>query len=63
MTLSVADNAVIRKKTATVCSKCKSALESRAHRSWFVKTFLFWLPIRKFKCYKCKRTQYVLINR
>jgi hypothetical protein len=63
MTLPAPDNVTIRKKAAVVCSKCKSVLDSRAHRSWFVKTVLFWLPIRNFKCYKCKRTQYALVNR
>lgn len=52
-----------RKKVTAICSKCKSVLESRAHRSFFVKNFLFWLPIRNFKCYKCMRTQYTLVNR
>jgi hypothetical protein len=63
MTIPVFDNTTYQKKTSVVCFKCKSALDSRAHRGWFVKTFLFWLPIRKFKCYKCKRTQYAFINR
>jgi hypothetical protein len=62
MILSAPDNVTIRKKATAVCSKCKSVLESRAHRSWFVKTLLFWLPIRNFKCYKCNRTQYALVN-
>lgn len=63
MTIPLPESAGTRKKFAVVCSKCKSVLESRAHRSWFVKTFLFWLPIRNFRCYKCKRTQYALVNR
>jgi hypothetical protein len=62
MILSAPDNVTTRKKATAVCSKCKSVLDSRAHRSWFVKTFLFWLPIRNFKCYKCNRTQYALVN-
>ncbi|MDB5287495.1 MAG: hypothetical protein JWR05_2444 [Mucilaginibacter sp.] len=45
-----------------LCSKCKTGLEDRMRRGFFVKNFLFWLPIRKYICYKCKRGQYVWVN-
>lgn len=47
---------------AAICSKCKNGLDERMHRGFFVKKFLFWLPIRRYKCYRCKRGQYVLVK-
>lgn len=61
--MTITEKVSTQKTTGAVCFKCKTTLDSRAHRSLFVKTFLFWLPIRKFKCYKCKRTQYAFVNR
>jgi len=42
-----------------VCPICKSELRDRVSRSSFVKTFLFWLPLKRFSCYKCRRKKYV----
>jgi transposase-like protein len=43
-----------------LCPKCNSQFDYRVHRSFFVKTFLFWLPLRRYACYSCKRKYYIL---
>lgn len=59
MVLSVVENQNEIKKTV-VCPKCKSPVYSRARRSMLVKTFLFWLPVKRYNCYKCKSKPYIL---
>lgn len=46
------------KKLAHVCTKCKSAFDERIQRGYFVRKFLFWLPLKRYICYKCKRSKY-----
>jgi len=41
------------------CPKCKSEVDNRIHRGIFVKNVLFWLPLRRYCCYGCKRKFYV----
>jgi len=42
-----------------VCPKCKGELDTRVSRGLFVKTLLFWLPVKRYICYKCRRKKYV----
>ena len=43
------------------CPKCKVGhLDERVHRSLPVRLFLFWLPIRRYICYRCGKKSYVL---
>lgn len=42
------------------CGKGDRAELERIHRGFLVKTFLFWLPLKKYKCYKCMRSMYML---
>jgi hypothetical protein len=63
MTTTPPPKASSKGKLTAVCSKCKSEIDSRLHRSWLIKTIFFWLPVRKFWCYKCKKSQYAIINR
>ena len=43
------------------CPKCKiGRLETRVKRGVLVKTFLFWLPIKRYRCDNCYRKSYVL---
>lgn len=44
--------------TTVICPRCKSTLDARISRGKLVKTFLFWLPIKRFVCYKCNRKVY-----
>ena len=50
----------IEKKTYQ-CPKCKSKLEFRVRRSFFVKNFLFWLRLKRYSCNQCKRKVYVWV--
>lgn len=43
------------------CPKCKIGhLDERVHRSFFVRSALFWLPIRRYICYRCGKKSYIL---
>jgi hypothetical protein len=33
-------------------------LDTHIHRGFFVKHFLFFLPLKRFICYGCKRKTY-----
>lgn len=47
--------------TILICPKCKDGkLQERVPRSKFVKTFLFFIPLKRYKCYKCYKKPYVL---
>ncbi|RVT99835.1 hypothetical protein EOD41_15455 [Mucilaginibacter limnophilus] len=46
-------------KKSVVCPSCKGNMLSRIPRGFIVKTFLFWLPIKKYMCYKCQRKTYL----
>nr|MBB6140635.1 ribosomal protein L37AE/L43A [Mucilaginibacter sp. X5P1] len=43
-----------------VCPRCKNELDARIRRGFWVKTFLFWLPIKRYICYNCQRKLYKL---
>jgi len=44
-----------------ICPKCKvGSLKERVPRSKFVKTFLFFIPLKRYRCYKCNKKPYVL---
>jgi hypothetical protein len=45
--------------TGRECSKCKKGRLERTKRARFVKIFLFWLPIRRYKCDMCGRKVYL----
>lgn len=40
------------------CKKCKEILYTRRKRGVLLKTFLFWLPVKKFFCDRCLKTRY-----
>ena len=41
------------------CPKCGSSFHFQLHRAWFVKTFLYFLPVRKYFCAKCRKAYYI----
>ncbi|WP_460680648.1 hypothetical protein [Mucilaginibacter koreensis] len=42
------------------CPKCnKGVLDERTRRGAFVRTFLFWLPIKRYRCSVCYQKSYV----
>jgi len=42
------------------CGKTSRAEVERIPRSFLIKTFLFWLPLRRYKCHKCRRKRLVI---
>jgi len=47
-------------KKMPVCPQCKTQFDSRVPRSVFVKNILFFLPLKRYMCYKCQRKRYLL---
>jgi hypothetical protein len=48
-------------KKLPLCPKCKTELDNRVPRGFFVKHLLFFLPMKRYICYKCQRKRYVLV--
>ncbi|WP_089786585.1 hypothetical protein [Chitinophaga sp. YR573] len=45
---------------AILCPKCKQAnLEDRVPRGMFIKKLLWFLPLRRYICYRCCRKSYI----
>lgn len=51
----------ISNKSKRTCRYCKSTGMERIPRSFIMKTLFFWLPVRRFVCYKCLKKQYKII--
>lgn len=50
-------------KKAHICPHCHNELSGdRVHRGFFVKNFLFFLPLKRYLCYKCSKKSYIWIN-
>lgn len=50
-----------KERVIPTCPKCKEGkLQERIPRSKFVKTFLFFIPLKRYKCYKCYKRPYIL---
>ena len=47
-------------KKLPLCPKCKTQFDDRVPRSYFVKTLLFFLPLKRYICYRCQRKRYIL---
>jgi hypothetical protein len=45
-----------------LCPECGYEFAIRIHRSFLFKVFFFWLPVRRFYCYKCRKKQYVRLK-
>lgn len=46
--------------TMLLCPKCKKAiLFERVPRSILIKGLLFFLPLRRYKCYGCNKKPYI----
>jgi transposase-like protein len=45
------------------CPKCKKGqLTERVKRNTLIRVFLFWLPIKRYKCWACNRKSHILIR-
>jgi hypothetical protein len=42
------------------CGKGSGADLQRIHRTWLMKIFLFWLPLRRYHCFSCMRNRWLL---
>ena len=43
------------------CKKCnRGKLSERTKRGFWVKTILFWLPIKRYRCDYCNKKSYVV---
>ncbi|MDN5287567.1 MAG: hypothetical protein JWR38_3841 [Mucilaginibacter sp.] len=42
-----------------LCPRCKTELDNRVPRGFFVKNMLFFLPLKRYLCYKCQRKRYI----
>jgi len=60
MVLSITEQEKTEVRKAPLCPRCKSELDTRIPRGFFVKKILFFLPIKRYMCYKCQRKRYVL---
>lgn len=43
-----------------ICKKCNIEFDFRVKRGPFVRTFLFWLPLKRYQCVSCLKRYYVL---
>jgi len=41
------------------CGKASSTDLERIPRGFLIKIFLFWLPLKRYKCMKCRRKKLV----
>jgi len=41
------------------CGKTSRSELERIPRGFLIKTFLFWLPVKRYKCYRCRRKRLV----
>ncbi len=48
-------------KKLPICPKCKIELDNRVPRGFFVKHLLFFLPTKRYICYRCQRKRYVFV--
>ncbi len=60
MVLSINEQEKTELKKAPVCPRCKSELDNRVPRGFLVKNLLFFLPLKRYMCYRCQRKRYVL---
>jgi transposase-like protein len=46
-------------KKKFLCPRCRAELEDRVPRGFFARHVLFFLPIKRYICYRCHRKRYV----
>jgi hypothetical protein len=42
------------------CGQTERANLERIRRTAFMKVFLFWLPLKRYKCYKCQQNKWIM---
>ncbi|MDN3547128.1 hypothetical protein [Mucilaginibacter aquaedulcis] len=66
MTTDIADKSIVSQAKqmetntheAPLCKHCRKASLNRIHRGSFVRTYLFFLPLKRYICYRCHRKTY-----
>jgi len=48
-----------KKQKMCACGTSKNDWQ-RIPRGFFLKTFLFWLPVKHYKCHRCGRRHWVI---
>jgi hypothetical protein len=51
----------IRKKRMCPCGKSPRNMLQRIPRTWYMRTFLFWLGTKRYKCAECNQKR-ILFN-
>lgn len=59
MVIPLSDSKTIN---APACRKCKNKLDQRVPRGYLFKTLLFWLPVKRYLCFKCNKKMYVWVK-
>lgn len=54
------NTAIVSHSAAYHCVRCKKKLHARVKRNVFIKTFLFFLPIKIYFCSKCLTNRYFI---
>jgi len=60
VSLNSQDGAVVKRKKLPTCPRCKIELDSRVPRGFLIRNLLFFLPVKRYICYRCQRKRYVL---
>lgn len=64
MTKVVQMDEQLQDQVLKICPKSKvGTLSDRVPRAWWVKNLLFFLPIKRYKCYHCGRKPYIMEGR
>ncbi len=43
------------------CKKCETGvLDTRVHRGVLAKLFLFWIPLKRYRCNECWKKTYII---
>ena len=50
---------VQRQRRLCPCGKTHRSALQRIHRSWYMRTFLFWLNFKRYKCDNCKHNKWL----
>jgi hypothetical protein len=48
-----------KKYIRRTCEHCNKGYHFRVRRGFLVRTFLFWLPVRRYLCTNCLKQHYV----
>ena len=50
---------VVRRKRMCPCGRAERSVLQRIHRAWYMRTFLFWLGFKRYKCSECSQKKWL----